>query len=65
MESFDEIERLHMSGARAVFVPAKNNRVEEEKLAKAFADEGMKLEVFEQVTRSTGAGLVLVDTGVT
>lgn len=65
MESLDDIERLHMSGARAVFVPVSNKQPDEVELAKAFADQGMQLEVYEQVSRSTGAGLVLVDSGVT
>lgn len=65
MESIEGIERLHMSGARAVFVPASERAIDEGTLASAFADKGMELEVYEQVTRPRGGGLVLVDSGIT
>ena len=65
MESFDDIERLHMSGARAVFVPVAGGQIDEQELADAFTGKGMELAVYEQVSRPTGGGLVLVDSGIT
>jgi len=65
MESIDGIESLHMSGARAVFVPESGSPPAEKVIAAAFEERGMKLEIYERVSRPQGGGLVLVDSGIT
>ena len=57
MESIDGIAELHMSGARAVFVPAKGARIDEATVAAAFEERGMKLESYREVLRDLPAGL--------
>ena len=59
------VRGLHMSGARAVFVPAASGKPAEKALAEAFEEKGMKLESYEEVSRPCGGGWVLVDSGVT
>jgi len=65
MESLDGIAELHMSGARAVFVPAKGTRIDEKVVASAFEKQGMKLESFTEVTRPRAKALYLADAEVT
>jgi hypothetical protein len=65
MESIDGIAELHMSGARAVFVPAKGVRIDETTVAAAFEEQGMKLESYREVLRPRAKARYLADAGVT
>jgi len=65
MNSLDGIADLHMSGARAVFQIEKGSKLDQDAVADAFAEQGMKLERFERIERPRAAGVFLVDSGVT
>ena len=65
MESLDGIAELHMSGARAVFVPAKGPKITEKTVAAACEERGMKLESFERVERPRAKARYTADAGVT
>ena len=65
MESIDGIAELHMSGARAVFVPAKGMKISEATVASAFEERGMQLETFGEVLRPRAKARYTADAGVT
>ena len=65
MESLEGVTELHMSGARAVFQIEKGETLKKEEIAKAFEEQGMKLESFERVERPRAAVRYEVDSGVT
>ncbi|QDU66167.1 hypothetical protein [Engelhardtia mirabilis] len=65
MNSVEGIDRLHMSGARAVFVLEPGSDLDQAAIAAAFEDRGMQLESLEYVQRPRARGVVTVDTGVT
>ena len=65
MESIDGISELHMSGARAVFVPAKGTTIDEATLSAAFEERGMELESYERVERPRAKARYTADAGVT
>jgi hypothetical protein len=65
MASLEEVTELHMSGARAVFRIEKGETLRKEKIADAFAEQGMKLESFERITRPRAAVRYEVDSSVT
>lgn len=65
MESIDGIAELHMSGARAVFAPAKGMKVDEATVAAAFEERGMKLESLERIERPRAKARYTADAGVT
>ncbi|MEM7307197.1 MAG: hypothetical protein AAF682_11035 [Planctomycetota bacterium] len=65
MTSLDGIADLHMSGARAVFQLSPGADLSEMEVAKAFEDNGMKLESFERVERPLAKGKYTVDSGIT
>ena len=65
MQSVDGVERLHMSGARAVIIPTSDFRPDEDGLAEAFAAKGMELVTYEKTTRPAFDGFVVIDAGVT
>ena len=54
-----------MSGARAVFRIERGKTPNEEEIADAFAQQGMKLESLERVERPRAAVRYEVDSGVT
>lgn len=65
MTSVDGISELHMSGARAVFQLKRGETLDQEVVADAFAERGMKLESFERVERPRAAARYEVDSPVT
>jgi hypothetical protein len=65
MESFDGLDTLHMSGARAVFTLGKGADLTEEDFAAAFEEQGMKLETFGEQERPRAKALYAVDAGIT
>ena len=65
MNSVDGIDELHMSGTRAVFALAQGSELDEDAIAAAFDERGMKLETLERIRRPRELGVVTVDTGVT
>ncbi len=65
MESFDAIDALHMSGARAVFTLERGEKITEDALAAAFEDQGMKLESFGEEERPRAKARYTVDAGIT
>ena len=65
MESFDDIEELHMSGARAVFTLEEGTRVSKEDLAAAFEEQGMELTSFGEHLRPRAKARYVVDAGIT
>lgn len=65
MNSIDGIAELHMSGARAVFVPARGVTITEYQLAEAFDGVGMKLETYGVEERPHAKRAYLVDSALT
>ena len=65
MESLDGIAELHMSGARAVFVPARGSKIDEDAVAAAFEERGMELVSYERVERPRARARYEADAGVT
>jgi hypothetical protein len=65
MASLDGVTDLHMSGTRAVFQLEKGTTLAKEELARAFEEQGMKLESFERVERPRAVAFYEVDSGVT
>jgi hypothetical protein len=63
MTSLDGIDRLHMSGARAVF--RASDPPDEAEITAAFAANGMKLERFERERRPRARRIYVVDAGIT
>jgi hypothetical protein len=65
MNSLDGLEQLHMSGSRAVFQLEKGAKIQENDIASAFEDVGMKLESYTLVQRQRATRVYLVDAGIT
>ena len=65
MEAVEGIDDLHMSGARAVFTLEPGAKVEQDSIAKAFEEMGMKLESLGQEERQRAKWRYDVDAGIT
>ena len=65
MESFDDIEELHMSGARAVFTLEPGVEVSKEDMAAAFEDVGMEVTSFGEHSRPRPKARYTIDAGIT
>ena len=58
-----DVDELHMSGARAVF--RNSERIDEDDIAAAFEEQGMKLESYKKERRPRNTAMYTVDTGIT
>ena len=65
MTSIDGIAELHMSGARAVFVPERGVTISEMDVTQAFEKVGMGVESFGLEERPRAERSYLVDSAVT
>jgi hypothetical protein len=65
MESVEDIEDLHMRGARAVFTVEEGEQVSRKDLATAFEEQGMEVTSFEQTVRPRAKARYTVDAGIT
>ena len=65
MESFGQIDQLHMSGARAVFTLKEDSKVSKADLEAAFEEQGMELTTFGEEPRPRPKARYKVDAGVT
>lgn len=65
MESVEGVERLHMSGTRAVLTLDEGAQLDPDWLADAFEDKGLAFDSIERVTRPVAREVLLVGAGVT
>ena len=65
MESIEDIEDLHMSGARAVFTIEQGAEVSRADLAAAFEERGMEVTSFGEHTRPRPKARYTIDAGIT